>query len=123
MAAVASRDVDVPFHVARTVGLPGNGHHGVQDAVAVKIELIAGPEIPFNGPGRVADCLTRPSWQARGWMDENLDQIGDLMSLLNRSDEFKEGFGPIRLDYTKKSDKSWGMTQFQYICKTTDLSN
>ncbi len=57
-----------------------------------------------------------------GLAEENLDQIGDLIIRLNRSDSFKEDFEPLRLEYTQKSETEWGTIQFQIIGKTKDLS-
>ncbi len=57
-----------------------------------------------------------------GFREENLDQIGILLTRLNRSDAFNEDFNPLHLKYTKKSDNEWGITLFQYTSKSKDLT-
>ena len=57
-----------------------------------------------------------------GLMEENLDQIGDLLLGLNRTETFKEDFESLHLEYTQKSETDWGVIQFRITGKTKDLS-
>lgn len=57
-----------------------------------------------------------------GLTEENLDQIGDLITGLNRTESFKEDFEPLRLKYTQKAETGWGVIQFRIIGKTKDFS-
>ncbi|MGA1790709.1 MAG: PilN domain-containing protein [bacterium] len=61
-------------------------------------------------------------WTFSGLMEENLDQIGDLLTGLNQSAEFKEEFDSMLLEFTKKSETEPGMIQFQIKGKAKDLS-
>lgn len=79
-------------------------------------------------PGRTGEIKGGESLQISGltfsgFREENLDQIGTLLTSLNRSKEFQEEFGPLRLQYTKKSQSDWGITQFQYTGEARALTN
>jgi len=78
-------------------------------------------------PGRLGKIeggqkIVISGWTFSGLMEENLDQIGDLLTGLNQSAEFKEEFDPMLLEFTKKSETEQGMIQFQIKGKAKDLS-
>jgi Tfp pilus assembly protein PilN len=82
-------------------------------------------EVEF--PGRTGKIEGGQKIVISGWtfsspMEENLDQIGDLLTGLNQAEEFKDDFDPMLLEYTKKSETQLGMIQFQIKGKAKDLS-
>ena len=95
----------------------------------IMAEAVAWPETlsKIDFPGRSGKIeggqrFVISGWTFSGLMEENLDQIGDLLTGLNQSAEFKEQFNSMLLEYTKKSETELGMIQFQIKGKAKDLS-
>lgn len=57
-----------------------------------------------------------------GFKEENLDQIGDLLDAVNQSEQFKDEFEPMHLDFTKKSEAETGIILLELTGKAKDLS-